>query len=56
MSEGNEVAYHEATQCYELPFGNLVVYAQVRKEKNTLSIDYVFAPPDYAARVRQGNL
>lgn len=27
-----------------MPFGNLVVYANVRKDKNMLYIDYVFAP------------
>lgn len=31
--------YNEAEQRYEMPFGHLVVYANVRKEKRTLFID-----------------
>ena len=46
MSTHNHVTYNEAEQRYELPFGNLVVYANVRKEKHTLFIEYVFAPPE----------
>lgn len=35
MSAEKEVAYNEATQRYEMPFGHLLVYADVRKEKST---------------------
>jgi uncharacterized protein len=44
MTANNQVTYNEAEKRYEMPFGNLVVYANVRKDKNTLYIDYVFAP------------
>lgn len=46
MSENNHITYNKAEQRYEMPFGHVVVYANVRKEKHTLYIDYVFAPPE----------
>jgi predicted GNAT family acetyltransferase len=35
-----------AEKRYEMPVRHLVVYANVRKEKNTLYTDYVFAPEE----------
>lgn len=46
MTANKQVTYNEAQKRYEMLFGNLVVYANVRKEKNTLYIDYVFAPQE----------
>lgn len=46
MSANKEVTFNKATNRYEMPFGNLVVYADVRKDKSTLSIEYVFAPQE----------
>ena len=46
MTTNNQVTYNEAENRYEMPFGNLVVYANVRKDRNMLYIDYVFAPQE----------
>ena len=46
MTTNNPVTYNEAENRYEMWFGNLVVYANVRRDKNTLYIDYVFAPQE----------
>jgi predicted GNAT family acetyltransferase len=46
MITNNQVTYNEAEKRYEMPFGSLVVYANARKDKNTLYIDYVFAPQE----------
>ncbi len=54
MSDNNEVTYNKAEQRYEMPFGNLVVYANVRKEKHTLYIDYVFAPSELRGKGAAG--
>ena len=54
MTANNPVTYNEALKRYEMPFGHLVVYANVRKEKNTLYIDYVFAPQDLRGKGAAG--
>ncbi|UVT20008.1 MAG: N-acetyltransferase [Nitrospira sp.] len=45
MIPSDQVTYNEPEKRYEMPFGNLV-YANVRKDKNTLDIDYAFAPQE----------
>lgn len=54
MTAINQVTYNEAAKRYEMPFGNLIVYANVRKEKNTLYIDYVFAPKELRGKGAAG--
>ena len=54
MTANNHVTYNEAEKRYEMPFGHLVVYANVRKEKNTLYIDYVFAPEELRGKGAAG--
>ena len=54
MIANNPVTYNEAEKRYEMPFGNLVVYANVRKDKNTLYIDYVFAPQELRGKGAAG--
>lgn len=54
MTADNHVTYNEAEKRYEMPFGHLVVYANVRKEKNTLYIDYVFAPQELRGKGAAG--
>jgi predicted GNAT family acetyltransferase len=44
MMANNHLTYNETEQRYEMLFGHLMVYANVRKEKHTLYIDYVFSP------------
>ena len=46
MIGNDHVTYNVAEKRYEMPFGNLMVYANVRKDTNRLYIDYVFAPPE----------
>ncbi len=54
MTANNPVTYNEAQQRYEMPFGNLVVYADVRQDTNTLYIDYVFAPQELRGKGAAG--
>lgn len=54
MTAYNPVTYNEAEQRYEMPFGRLVVYANVRKEKDRLYIDYVFAPEELRGKGSAG--
>ena len=54
MTANNHVTYNEAEKRYEMPFGHLVVYANVRKEKNTLYINYVFAPRELRGKGAAG--
>lgn len=54
MSANNQVTYNEAAKRYEMRFGHLVVYANVRKDKNTLYIDYVFAPQELRGKGAAG--
>jgi predicted GNAT family acetyltransferase len=54
MTANKQVTYNEAAKRYEMPFGHLVVYANVRKDKNTLYIDYVFAPQDLRGKGAAG--
>jgi predicted GNAT family acetyltransferase len=54
MTAHNQVTYNEAEKRYEMPFGNLVVYANVRRDKNTLYIDYVFAPQELRGKGAAG--
>lgn len=54
MTANNHVTYNEAERRYELLFGNLMVYANVRKDKTTLYIDYVFAPPELRGKGAAG--
>ena len=54
MTANNQVAYNEAEKRYEMLIGNLVVYANVRKDKNTLYIDYVFAPQELRGKGAAG--
>ena len=46
MTGNDHVTYNVAEKRYEMPFGHLMVYANVRKDTNRLYIDYVFAPPE----------
>ncbi|MBK9949217.1 MAG: N-acetyltransferase [Nitrospira sp.] len=46
MTGNDHVTYNVAEKRYEMPFGHLTVYANVRKDTNKLYIDYVFAPPE----------
>jgi predicted GNAT family acetyltransferase len=46
MTGNDHVTYNVAEKRYEMPFGHLMVYANVRKDMNRLYIDYVFAPPE----------
>ncbi len=46
MTGNDHVTYNVAEKRYEMPFGHLMVYANVRKDTNVLYIDYVFAPPE----------
>lgn len=46
MTGNDRVTYNVAEKRYEMPFGHLMVYANVRKDTNRLYIDYVFAPPE----------
>ncbi|MFY4727525.1 GNAT family N-acetyltransferase [Nitrospira sp. BLG_2] len=54
MTANNPVTYNEAQQRYEMPIGNLVVYADVRRDTNTLYIDYVFAPQELRGKGAAG--
>lgn len=54
MTANNPLTYNEAEECYEMQFGNRVVYANVRKDKNTLYIDYVFAPQELRGKGATG--
>jgi predicted GNAT family acetyltransferase len=54
MNAHTRVTYHAAEQRYEMSFGHLVVYANVRKEKHTLYIDYVFAPQELRGKGAAG--
>ncbi len=54
MSANNQITYNEAAKRYEMPFGNLVVYANVRRDKNTLYIDDVFAPQELRGKGAAG--
>ncbi len=54
MTANNPVTYNEAQQRYEMPFGNLVVYADVRRDTNTLYLDYVFAPQELRGKGAAG--
>ncbi len=46
MTGNDHVTYNVAEKRYEMSFGHLLVYANVRKDTNRLYIDYVFAPPE----------
>ncbi len=46
MIGNDHVTYNVAEKRYEMSFGHLMVYANVRKDTNRLYIDYVFAPPE----------
>jgi uncharacterized protein len=54
VTTNNQVTYSEAENRYEMPFGNLVVYANVRKDRNMLYIDYVFAPQELRGKGAAG--
>lgn len=54
MTANNKVTYNEAEKRCEMPFGNVVVYANVRKNKKTLYINYVFAPEDLREKGASG--
>lgn len=54
MIANNQVTYNEAEKRYEMPVGHLVVYANVRKEKNALYIDYVFVPQELRGKGAAG--
>ena len=54
MTANNHVTYNEAEKRYEMLFGNLMVYANVRKDRNTLYVDYVFAPPELRGKGAAG--
>ncbi|UVT19878.1 MAG: N-acetyltransferase [Nitrospira sp.] len=54
MIPNNQVTYNEAEKRYEMTFGNLVVYANVHKDKNTLYINYVFAPQELRGKGAAG--
>lgn len=54
MSENNQVTYNAAQKRYEMPVGDLVVYANVRKDKDTLYIDYVFSPEELRGKGAAG--
>jgi predicted GNAT family acetyltransferase len=54
VTTNNQVTYNEAENRYEMPFGNLVVYANVRKDRNMLYIDYVFAPQELRGKGAAG--
>jgi len=54
VTTNDQVTYNEAEKRYEMPIGNLVVYANVRKDKNTLYIDYVFAPRELRGKGTAG--
>ncbi|MGB4108203.1 MAG: GNAT family N-acetyltransferase [Alphaproteobacteria bacterium] len=46
MNTNNQVTYNEAQKRYEMAVEGHTVYANVRKEKDVLYIDYVYAPPE----------
>jgi uncharacterized protein len=41
----NSVTFNPASRRYEMPAGEHVVYADIRREGDVVYIDYVFAPP-----------
>ena len=54
MISNDHVTYNVAEKRYEMPFGHLMVYANVRKDTNRLYIDYVFAPPELRGKGAAG--
>jgi predicted GNAT family acetyltransferase len=54
MSENNQVTYNEGENRYEMAVDGHTVYANVRKDKDTLYIDYVFAPPELRGKGAAG--
>ena len=54
MTTNNPLTYNDAEKRYEMRFDDLVVYANVRRAKNTLYIDYVFAPPELRGKGAAG--
>ena len=54
MTTNDQIKYNDAANRYEMRFGELVVYANVRKDKNTLYVDYVFAPPELRGKGAAG--
>jgi hypothetical protein len=55
MTANNHVTYNEAEKRYEMPFGHLVVYANVRR-KRTPCIPITFSRRrNCAAKVRPGS-
>lgn len=54
MTTNNQVTYDEDENRYEMTFDKLVVYANVRRDKDTLYIDYVFAPQELRGKGAAG--
>ncbi len=54
MSENNEITYNKAENRYEMSFGGQIVHADVRRDKDVLYIDYVYAPPELRGKGAAG--
>ena len=54
VTTNEQIKYNDAANRYEMRFGELVVYANVRKDKNTLYVDYVFASQELRGKGAAG--
>jgi len=49
-----EIIFNQAENRYEMTVEGHIVFANVRKDKGTLYIDYVFAPPELRGKGATG--
>jgi predicted GNAT family acetyltransferase len=54
MTTNDQLKYNDDENRYEMLVGSLLVYANVRRDKNTLYIDYVFAPQELRGKGAAG--
>ncbi|HRI37429.1 MAG TPA: GNAT family N-acetyltransferase [Nitrospira sp.] len=54
MSTNNPITYNHAENRYEMSFDGQIVYAEVRRDRKVLYIDYVYAPPELRGKGAAG--
>lgn len=54
MSDHNQITFNTSENRYELSVDGQVVHADVRRDKDRLYIDYVYAPPELRGKGAAG--
>jgi len=54
MSDHNQITFKPSANRYEMSFDGQTIHADIRRDKDALYIDYVYAPPELRGKGAAG--